>query len=108
MSLNEMAVLAARVQALEDRSAILETLNEYGQALDYGDVERLVDCFTQDAVRETRRPDGTVNRWEGAAGTREFATTHTHAPDKYHKHLVLNSTVTVSYTHLTLPTSDLV
>ena len=32
----------------------------------------------------------TVNRWEGGAGTREFAMTHTHAPDKYHKHLVLN------------------
>lgn len=95
MSLDEIAVLEARVRALEDRSAILETLKEYGQALDYGDVERLVDCFTQDAVRETHRPDGTVNRWEGTAGTREFATTHTHAPDKYHKHLVLNSTVKV-------------
>lgn len=95
MPQEDFAALMARVQALEDKSAILDTLMQYGHALDYGDVDRLVDCFTEDAVRETHRPDGTVNRWEGAAGTREFATTHTHAPDKYHKHLVLNAVVEV-------------
>ncbi|MBN9409397.1 MAG: nuclear transport factor 2 family protein [Burkholderiales bacterium] len=95
MSLDEVAALKARVQALEDRDAILTTLMQYGHALDYGDVELLMDCFTDDAVRETRRPDGTVNRWAGLEGTREFATTHTHAPEKIHKHLVLNSTVQV-------------
>ncbi|HKX95161.1 MAG TPA: nuclear transport factor 2 family protein [Methylibium sp.] len=95
MSQDDIAALKARVQALEDRNAILDTLMQYGHALDYGDVERLMDCFTEDAVRETRRPDGTVHRWQGVAGTREFATTHSHAPDKYHKHLVLNSTVHV-------------
>ncbi|VTU25981.1 hypothetical protein H4CHR_01704 [Variovorax sp. PBS-H4] len=93
MSQDDLAALKARVQELEDRNAILDTLMRYGSALDYGDVDRLVDCFTEDTVRETRRPDGTVNRWEGGAGTREFATTHSHAPDKYHKHLVLNSLV---------------
>lgn len=95
MSQDDLAALLARVQALEDRNAILDTLMKYGHALDYGDVSRLMDCFTDDAVRETRRPDGTVNRWQGAAGTREFATTHTHAPHKYHKHLVLNSSVEI-------------
>jgi ketosteroid isomerase-like protein len=95
MSDDNIAAFKARLQALEDRTAILDTLTAYGHALDYGDVEKLVDCFTHDAVRETWRPDGTVNRWEGADGTREFATTHTHAPDKYHKHLVLNSVVQV-------------
>ena len=93
MHLDDLAALKARVQALEDRAAILDTLQDYGHALDYGNVEKLVNCFTDDAVRETWRPDGTINRWEGAAGTREFATTHSHAPDKYHKHLVLNSVV---------------
>lgn len=95
MSQDDLAVLLARVQALEDRNAILDTLMQYGHALDYGDVSRLMDCFTDDALRETRRPDGTVNRWQGASGTREFATTHTHAPQKYHKHLVLNSSVDI-------------
>jgi len=93
MSLDELAALKARVQALEDRAAILDTLREYGQALDYGNVDKLMDCFTDDAVREIRRPDGTVNRWQGVAETRQFATTHTHAPDKYHKHLALNAVV---------------
>lgn len=95
MSQDGLAALDARLKALEDRNAILDTLMRYGSALDYGDVERLIDCFTTDTVRETRRPDGTVNRWEGAEGTREFATTHSHAPDKYHKHLVLNALVEV-------------
>lgn len=95
MSQDELAALKVRLQALEDREAILATLQRYGNALDYGEVEQLIDCFTEDAVRETHRPDGTVNRWEGAAGTREFATTHTHAPDKYHKHLVLNPLIEV-------------
>jgi ketosteroid isomerase-like protein len=93
MTQQELAALQARLQAIEDRNAILDTLMRYGNALDYGDVERLVDCFTEDAVRETWRPDGTCNRWEGAAGTREFAMTHSHAPEKYHKHLILNTIV---------------
>lgn len=93
MTQQEFAAIQDRLQAIEDRNAILDTLMRYGNALDYGDVERLVDCFTEDAVRETWRPDGTCNRWEGAAGTREFAMTHSHAPDKYHKHLILNSVV---------------
>jgi ketosteroid isomerase-like protein len=90
---HDLAALEARLQAIEDRTAILDTLMDYGHALDYGDVDKLVNCFTDDTVRETWRPDGTVNRWEGAAGTREFASTHSHAPDKYHKHLILNSVV---------------
>jgi ketosteroid isomerase-like protein len=93
MSQEDSAALHARIQAAEDRNAILDTLMHYGNALDYGDVDRLVDCFTDDAVRETWRPDGTCNRWEGVDGTREFAMTHSHAPDKYHKHLILNSIV---------------
>lgn len=93
MSQQDLAALNERLKALEDRNAILDTLMHYGNALDYGDVDRLVDCFTDDAVRETWRPDGTCNRWEGADGTRDFAMNHSHAPDKYHKHLILNSIV---------------
>jgi len=95
MSDSELAELKTRVQALEDRNAILDTLRQYGHALDYGDFDRLTDCFTSDAVRETRRPDGSVNRWEGVAGTVDFATRHSHAPDLYHKHLVLNSLIEI-------------
>ena len=93
MPQDDFAALEARLQALEDRNAILDTLKRYGRAVDYGEVDRLMDCFTDDAVREIRRPDGTVNKWEAVAGTRDFATSHSHAPDKYHKHLVLNSLI---------------
>ncbi len=90
MAEDEIAMLKARLQALEDRNAIVDTLNQYGQALDYGDFDRLVDVFTKDAVRETRRLDGSVNRWEGEQGTIDFATRHSHAPEEYHKHLAFN------------------
>lgn len=93
MTTDRLAALEARLQELEDRNAILDTLRQYGHALDYGDFDRLVDCFTSDAVRETRRLDGSVNRWEGEAGTIDFATRHSHAPELYHKHLVLNSMI---------------
>ena len=93
MSQDEFAELKARVQALEDRNAILDTLRQYGHALDYGDFDRLTDCFTADTVRETKRLDGSVNRWEGVDGTIDFATRHSHAPELYHKHLVLNSLI---------------
>ena len=92
----DLDALKARIQDLEDRNAILDTLTQYGHSLDYGDFDSLVDCCTDDAVRETRRPDGSINRWAGKAGTIEFASTHSHAPELYHKHLVLNSRVTLN------------
>lgn len=95
MTREEFTALQSRLQALEDRNAILDRLSQYGHALDYGDFDRLVDCFTSDAVRETRRLDGSVHRWEGSAGTIDFATRHSHAPEQYHKHLVLNSLIDV-------------
>lgn len=90
---DERAALEARIRDLEDRNAILDTLMRYGHALDYGDFDGLTDCFTADAVRETRRPDGSINRWEGREGTIDFASRHSHAPEIFHKHLVLNSLV---------------
>ena len=90
MSQDDFASLKARLQALEDKSAIQETLNRYCQGIDYGFPDQVVDCFTGEMVREICRPDGSVNRWEGLVGTREFANGHSHAPDKYHKHLALN------------------
>lgn len=95
MSEEELAALKARVQDLEDRNAILNTLMQYGHALDYGDFDRLVDVFTKDAVRENRRPDGSVHRWVGLEGTIDFAKRHSHAPEIYHKHLVFNSIITL-------------
>jgi ketosteroid isomerase-like protein len=95
MTERDIEDLKVRLQALEDRNAIVDTLNQYGQALDYGDFDRLVDVFTKDAIRETKRLDGSVNRWEGEAGTIDFARRHSHAPDLYHKHLAFNPQVVI-------------
>lgn len=95
MADSDIEALKARLQALEDRNAIIDTLNQYGQALDYGDFDRLVDVFTRDAVRETKRLDGSINRWEGEAGTIDFAKRHSHAPELYHKHLAFNPRIEI-------------
>lgn len=93
MSPDDFAALEARIAAIEDRNAILDTLKQYGHAIDYGDFDKLVDCFTPDVVRENHRPDGSIHRWEGTKGTIDFASRHSHAPEQYHKHLVLNSVI---------------
>lgn len=96
MSMDDLQSLKVRVADLEDRNAILDTLSQYGHSLDYGDFDQLVDCFTDDAVRENRRPDGSVHRWVGKEGTLDFARRHSHAPETWHKHLVLNSRIQLS------------
>lgn len=95
------ADLERRLQLLEDRQAILETLHRYGQALDYGLVEQFLDCFTEDAswdtepmrdvvraeqLRAGRLPAGHVGRGE----LQGFVERHTSAPGHWHKHLVVD------------------
>jgi ketosteroid isomerase-like protein len=56
----------------EDRIAISDLLAEYAWALDTGDVDALVACFTPDAVvieEVFEEPD----RWEGQQEIRRFA-----------------------------------
>ena len=53
--------MSERLQALEDERAILETLYQYGHAMDYGPDADFVDCFTPDGlwdVRMRKLPDG--------------------------------------------------
>lgn len=95
------ADLERRLQLLEDRQAILETLYRYGHALDYGLEEQFLDCFTDDASWDTepmsevvraeqlrvgRLPAGHVGRSE----LHGFVQRHTNAPDHWHKHLVVD------------------
>src|SRR5262245_45108895 len=52
--------LAERVQLLEDERAILQTLHQYGHAMDYGPDLDFVDCFTAEGVWDVqmRRSNG--------------------------------------------------
>ncbi len=63
-----------------DRIAINDLLAEYAWALDTGDVNRLVACFTPDAtVIEEVFED--ADRWEGRANIRRFAEHYRNVPD---------------------------
>jgi hypothetical protein len=49
--------LVARLRRLEDEAAVQATLYAYGAALDYGDRDQFLRCFTPDAHYEVlRRP----------------------------------------------------
>jgi hypothetical protein len=85
--------LAARVQVLEDERAILQTLYQYGHAMDYGPDADFVDCFTPDGVwdvRMRRTPDEAFT----CAGCDEIEAslamqTSVRAPALYAKHLLI-------------------
>jgi ketosteroid isomerase-like protein len=88
--------LAERVAQLEDERAIVATLYAYGAALDYGDKELFLGCFTPDAdylVEMRMQPDnGFRHRGHGELGA--YFDGHTHAPSAYHKHITTNPHVT--------------
>lgn len=83
--------LEERVQELEDERAILRTLSSYGHALDYGLEDMWVDCWTGEAVlRWPERPPIV-----GHAELIEAFRAHTHAPDRYHKHFVVDPLISL-------------
>jgi 3-phenylpropionate/cinnamic acid dioxygenase small subunit len=56
--------------SLEDRTAISDRFVCYMRALDSGDVERVVSCFTEDGQLDSPA----VGVYSGKKGVREFAT----------------------------------
>jgi len=85
--------LEARVARLEDDREILRTLHGYAHAIDYGDVDAWVDCFAEDALFEVR---GRIQySIRGRAALREFVARHTHAPEAWHKHFMVEPFVDV-------------
>ncbi len=104
----ELQSLHRRVTALEDERAILDLLSRYGHAIDYGVEDAWVDCFTADGafeMRHRRAPDGVSTpsgRWDGIDRRMEghlqllgFVSQHTRAPDRYHKHVVVDPRITL-------------
>jgi hypothetical protein len=88
--------LGQRVQRLEDERAVLETLYSYAHGLDYGPEDEFVDVFTADG--EWRRVPSTLpeRAFSGVSGLRTMYRDHTHAPDYFHKHVVVNAVVKVN------------
>jgi ketosteroid isomerase-like protein len=92
-----ISALAARLARIEDERAIIATLYAYGTALDYGDRNRFLDCFTADAsyvvVMRLQAENGFT--FEGHDELRGYFDNHTHAPAAYHKHVTVNPTIVI-------------
>ncbi|MBI2867294.1 MAG: nuclear transport factor 2 family protein [Chloroflexi bacterium] len=87
---------AARLKAIEDRLAIMDTMYTYAHSIDYGRKADFLDCFTVDGVIEHRwRGQGKEDHHEGrVALAKHFADI---APLKrWQKHLLLNPLIKVN------------
>lgn len=92
--------LAATVRALEDERGILKTLYQYGHAIDYGDHEEWVDCFTEDAVYNVCRGEQTGRAsdsfcCEGRAELAAFVSRRSRPPKAWYKHLLFEPLITI-------------
>ena len=88
-----MSDLESRLELLLDERDVLRTLHAYGHAIDYGDEEAWVDCFTEDAHFGAR---GRVNHdVRGREALREFISRHSRAPESWHKHLMVEPLIDV-------------
>lgn len=85
--------LVQRLSRLEDEQSIRATMYAYGHALDYGCEEEFLDCWTETAVLvwapTPEREVGFVERrMVGIDAIAEAFRRHSHAPEKFHKHLL--------------------
>src|SRR5688572_21180029 len=87
-----MANIEERLRRLEDKEAILETLHTYGHAIDYGYEDEFVDCWVADGVLDwPRRPAP----FKGHEAIRGAFRAHTHAPNAYHKHFMVEPRIRI-------------
>ncbi|HTU28311.1 MAG TPA: nuclear transport factor 2 family protein [Solirubrobacteraceae bacterium] len=89
--------LLARVAALEAERDILRTMYSYGHAIDRGDTQGWIDCFTEDGVfaASSERPGYPPFHVEGRAALTDFHEQHTRPPGLWHKHLVIEPLIDV-------------
>lgn len=95
-----MASTEQRLQALEDEQSILDTLYGYGHGLDYGHEDAWIDCWTEDAVLDW--PGRALMR--GHAQLRAGFRNHTHAPQAFHKHVIVEPRIDISGDRATVQT----
>lgn len=80
-----VAELETRLRRLEDEREIIRTLHAYGHALDYGYEDRFLDCFLPDGILIWPSVEPIVGHQELRSAFRA----HTHAPQVYHKHFMV-------------------
>ena len=92
MTAQELATLTRRVNELEDKQSILETLYRYAHAHYAGPIEKYLDCFTEDAViNHSRRGDIAV----GHAGLAALWRSIPSAPEAFHKNVVVEPIIEI-------------
>jgi hypothetical protein len=93
----DVDALTARLARLEDERAILDTFHRYGHAIDYGVEDDWVDCFLPDGRFEVQRrlEPSRHTLCEGAEALKQFMANHTRAPENYHKHIVVDSRISL-------------
>jgi hypothetical protein len=94
---DRLGQLEARLVALEQKEAVLATLNGYGHAIDYGDEERWLDCFAEDGVFEVvpRLPGHAAMAYSGKAELTAFIAGHSRAPLGWHKHVIVEPVIDI-------------
>jgi 3-phenylpropionate/cinnamic acid dioxygenase small subunit len=97
MSDRTIKLLTERLDRLEAERAIVSTLYTYGSAIDYGNRDRFLDCFTADAeyVVTMRVDSGRGFAFHGHDELTTYFDSHTHAPAAWHKHVTTNPSITV-------------
>jgi hypothetical protein len=87
--------LEERIQLLEDERDIVRTMCQYSRGIDYGSEEDFADCWIDAAVWEASRRGQLTRRSEGIAQILDFFRKHTHAPEHYHKHPMLEPIINI-------------
>ena len=105
MAVNGNDDIERAVGRLADEREIVEVVYRYAHDLDYGVEDDWIDCFTDDAVWDSRRsplaalgtPDrpGGTRVLRGRAELAQFAAAHTRPPEAYHKHVLYEPLVDV-------------
>ena len=92
-----MDELRDELARLLDERAIVATLYRYGDALDHGDRDEFLDCFTPDAeyVVQMRLDAASGFTHKGHEQLTAYFNGHTHAPAAFHKHVTVNPLITV-------------
>ena len=90
--------LREQLTMLLDERAIAATLYRYGDALDHGDKEEFLGCFTPDAeyVVSMRLDPAKGFTFVGHDELTGYFDAHTHAPAAFHKHVTVNPLITVA------------
>jgi ketosteroid isomerase-like protein len=91
-------VLAERIRVLEDERAIIQTLHQYGHAMDYGPDDEFLDCFTTDGLWDVRmRRSGAGFALRGHAEIKQSLVGQmaVRAPALFAKHIVVDARITL-------------